>query len=273
MTPKSVCVLLVLALLIGGCLLVAGCTQSGSTGTAASTASGQQNSPAVTKTYIIGVDGAYPPYTYIDKDGTFHGIDIDSARWIAKDKGFTVEFQAIEWDGIIPALQAGKIDMVYSGMTITPERLDKVNFSTPYLTINQTIAIRNDSTLTIDDILAGKGIVGAQRGTTGAIWAEKNLVDTGKMSADHLKQYDNFPLVITDLMNKNIDASIYDRPSHLTAIEGKPIHIIYDIDTGEQYGIAIRKDSPALLQTMNEGLADLHADPYWKQLLATYNLN
>jgi polar amino acid transport system substrate-binding protein len=273
MIPKSVCVVVVLAILLGGCLLVAGCTQSGSAGTAASPATGQQNSTVVTKTYIIGVDGAYPPYTYIDKDGSFKGIDVDSARWIAKDKRFNVEFQAIEWDGIIPALQAGKIDMVYSGMTITPERSQQVNFSTPYLTINQTIAIRNDSTLTIDDILAGKAIIGAQRGTTGAIWVENNLVGTGKMPADHLKEYDNFPLVITDLMNKNIDASIYDRPSHLTAIEGKPIHIIYDIDTGEQYGVAIRKDNPELLQTMNDGLADLHADPYWKQLLATYNLN
>ncbi|MGD0534250.1 MAG: ABC transporter substrate-binding protein [Methanoregula sp.] len=273
MISKTACIVLALTLLIGGCLLTAGCTQSGSTGTAAPTAAGQQNSSSVTKTYIVGVDGAYPPYTYIDKDGTFHGIDVDSARWIAKDKGFNVEFQAIEWDGIIPALQAGKIDMVYSGMTITPERSEQVNFSTPYLTINQTIAIRNDSTLSADDILAGKAIIGAQRGTTGAIWAENNLVGTGKMPADHLKEYDNFPLVITDLMNKNIDASIYDRPSQIAAIEGKPIHIVYEIDTGEQYGIAIRKDDPQLLQTMNEGLADLHADPYWKELLATYQLN
>jgi len=271
MKAKSVCVLAVLAILLGGCLLVAGCTQSGTSSGSAAVPS-QQNSTVVTKTYIIGVDGAYPPYTYIDKDGTFHGIDVDSARWIAKDKGFNVEFQAIEWDGIIPALLAGKIDMVYSGMTITPERQEQVNFSTPYLNINQTIAIRNDSMLTVDDILAGKAIIGAQRGTTGAIWAEKNLVESGKMPADHLKEYDNFPLVITDLTNKNIDASIYDRPSHISAIEGKPIHIVYEIDTGEQYGIAIRKDDPALLELMNSGLVDLHADPYWKELLTEYKL-
>jgi polar amino acid transport system substrate-binding protein len=266
MIKKSAYCVLVLLVLAGACLFVAGCAQSG-------------NTPAVTsgngtteKTYKIGVDGAYPPYTYIDKDGTFHGIDVDSARWIAKDKGFAVEFQAIEWDGIIPALQAGKIDMVYSGMTITPERQEQVNFTTPYLKINQTIAVRNDSAVTIDDILAGKAIIGAQRGTTGAIWAENNLVGKGKMPADHLKEYDNFPLVITDLMNKNIDASVYDGPSHLTAIEGKPVRIIYNIDTGEQYGVAIRKDNPELLATMNAGLADLHADPYWKQLITAYNL-
>jgi ABC-type amino acid transport/signal transduction systems, periplasmic component/domain len=266
MIKKSAYCVLVLLVLAGACIIVAGCTQSGNT-PAATTGNGTTE-----KTYKIGVDGAYPPYTYIDKDGTFHGIDVDSARWIAKDKGFAVEFQAIEWDGIIPALQAGKIDMVYSGMTITPERQEQVNFTTPYLKINQTIAVRNDSAVTINDILAGKAIIGAQRGTTGAIWAEKNLVETGKMPADHLKEYDNFPLVITDLMNKNIDASIYDGPSHLTAIEGKPIRIIYNIDTGEQYGVAIRKDNPELLALMNSGLADLHADPYWKQLVTAYNL-
>jgi len=271
MKTKSVCVLTVLAILLGGCLLVAGCTQNQSSSGSGAAVS-QQNGTAVTKTYVIGVDGAYMPYSYIDKDGTFHGIDVDSARWIAKDKGFNVEFEAIEWDGMIPALQAGKIDMVYSGMTITPERQEQVNFSTPYLNINQTIAIRNDSSLSVDDILAGKAIVGAQRGTTGAIWAEKNLVENGRMPADHLKEYDNFPLVITDLTNKNIDASIYDRPSHISAIEGKPIHIVYEIDTGEQYGIAIRKNDPELLALMNSGLADLHADPYWQKLLTEYKL-
>ena len=96
-------------------------------------------------------------------------------------------------DGIIPALQAGKIDMVYSGMTITPERSEQVNFSTPYLTINQTIAIRNDSTLSADDILAGKAIIGAQRGTTGAIWAENNLVGTGKMPCGSLEGVRQLP--------------------------------------------------------------------------------
>jgi len=97
--------------------------------------------------------------------------------------------------------------------------------------------------------LPARRIIGAQRGTTGAIWAEKNLVENGKMPADHFKGIRQFPLVITDLTNKNIDASIYDRPSHISAIEGKPIHIVYEIDTGEQYGYCDPQERPGAPRT------------------------
>lgn len=263
---KSSVVLWIIGLVLAGAVVLAGCTSSG-------TASSGNSATGAKEKYVIGVDGAYPPYSYIDKDGNYQGFDVESAKWIAQKEGFDVSFQAIEWDGIIPALQAGKIDMVYSGMTITPERQEKVNFTNPYLAINQTIAIRNDSKVTIDDILAGKAIVGAQRGTTGAIWIENNLVNTGKMPKENLKEYDNFPLVITDLTNKNIDASIYDRPSHLDAIRGKEMHIIYEINTNETYGVAIRKTDPALLATMNKGIGDLQQDPHWQELLLKYNLS
>ena len=63
--------------------------------------------------YVIGVDGAYPPYSSQEKDGNFVGFDIESARWIADKMDFDVEFQAVAWDGIIPTLQAEKIDMIY----------------------------------------------------------------------------------------------------------------------------------------------------------------
>ena len=75
---------------------------------------------------------AYPPYSYVDKDGNAQGFDVDSMKWIAEKKGIEVTFMPVEWSGIIPALQAGKIDMVYAGMSITPERQEAVNFSNPY---------------------------------------------------------------------------------------------------------------------------------------------
>ena len=69
--------------------------------------------------------------------------------------------------GSSPALQAKKIDMVYSGMTITDERKAQVAFSKPYLKINQSIAVTAKLDLTFDDVMAGKAIIGTQRGTTG----------------------------------------------------------------------------------------------------------
>ena len=222
--------------------------------------------------YIVGVDGAYPPYSSQEKDGSFSGFDVDSARWIADKTGFKVEFQAVAWDGIIPALQANKIDMIYSGMTITEERKAQVAFSKPYLKINQAVAIRTDSTVTLDDIMAGKTVIGVQRGTTGELWVQDELITTGEMPASNLKSFDNFPLAITALMNRQVDATVYDKPPTVEIIASQNANIIHEIDTGEVYGIAVRKEDTALLDTMNRGLDQIMVDPYWNQLKTKYRL-
>jgi len=224
------------------------------------------------KTVIVGIDAEYPPYSYLDPNGTPTGFDVDSMRWIAEKKGLKVTFQATALDGMIPSMDAGKIDMVYSGMTITPERAEKVNFSIPYLKINQSIAAPNSGTKALADFYAGRMVIGAQRGTTGAIWVENNLVTKGVMPRDNLKLYDSFPLVAADLAIGRIDAAVYDKPPMITAITDKPAHIIGEIDTNEQYVVAIPKSNPALLQTMNEGLTELMKDPYWQILRNRYAL-
>jgi polar amino acid transport system substrate-binding protein len=256
-------------LLLTGIVLAAffsGCTGTGQNPqvTAAGTVSH--------KTYVVGIDAEYPPYSYLDPNGTPTGFDVESMRWIAEKKGLSVTFQPTAWDGMIPSMDAGKIDMVYSGMTITPERQEKVNFSIPYLKINQSIAVPTSGTKTLDDFYAGRMIIGAQRGTTGAIWVENNLVNKGIMPKDNLKLYDSFPLVAADLAIGRIDAAVYDKPPMITAIADKPAHIIGEIDTNEQYGVAIPKSNPVLLQIMNEGLTDLMRDPYWQTLRNKYML-
>jgi polar amino acid transport system substrate-binding protein len=231
------------------------------------------NEPAdEAKTYIVGIDAEYPPYSYLDQEGNAIGFDVDSMTWIAEQQGFEVKFQPTAWDGIIPALQAGKIDLIYSGMTITDERREKVAFSIPYWKVNQSVAVYDDSGYTMDDFNAGTLVIGAQRGTTGAFWVEENLIETGIMPEENLKLYDNFPLVATDLQNKRLDAAIYDTPPLLDAIAEKPLMRIGDIDTGEEYGVAVRKVDTGLLAMINEGLTDLMADPYWEELKEKYEM-
>ncbi|HDR74129.1 MAG TPA: basic amino acid ABC transporter substrate-binding protein [Methanoculleus sp.] len=225
-----------------------------------------------TQAYVVGIDAEYPPYSYLDSQGNAVGFDVESMQWIAEDQGFEVTFQPTAWDGIIPALQAGKIDLIYSGMTITEERAEKVDFSEPYWTINQSVAVYEGSNITMDDLYAGTLVIGAQRGTTAAFWVEENLIDTGTMDEGDLNTYDSFPLVITDLVNRRIDAAMYDRPPMEEAIAGKPVEIIGEIDTGENYGVAVRKGDAELLGMINEGLANLQADPYWEELKEKYGL-
>jgi polar amino acid transport system substrate-binding protein len=175
------------------------------------------------KTYIVGIDAPYPPFSFMDEKGNLTGLDVESIRWIAAKEGFKVEFQQTAWDGIIPALLAKKIDMIYSGMTITPERLEKVNFTIPYWVINQDVYILNSTNLTIADVLAGKAILGTQRGCTAELWIEANLIDIGKMPKDNLKLYDNTPLAINDLEAGRISAVMYDDLTLKDMVQGKAV--------------------------------------------------
>jgi polar amino acid transport system substrate-binding protein len=248
------------------CLLLAaaGCT------------GGQPATPAAAgtseKTYIVGIDGQYQPFSYIDATGTAQGFDVDAMRWIAQKKGMKITFQPTAWDGIIPALQAKKIDLIYAGMTITPERAEQVNFSIPYWEVNQDVVARTDSNLTLDDVKAGKAIIGTQSGCTAAIWIDKNLISTGKMPQGNLKLYDNTPLAVDDLTSGRVDAVMYDDLVLKDIIANKSVKKIGNIETKEEFGIAVRKSDPELLATLNDGLVQLKADPYWQELITKYKM-
>lgn len=257
------------SLLVLAAVLAAGCTSTTST---SSNASSAPSAVSEKKTYIVGIDAAYPPYSSIDKDGNATGFDVDSMRWIANEEGFNVEFQAVAWDGIIPALLAKKIDMVYAGMTKTPERAEVVNFSNTYWVVNQELVIRNESNYTMDDFSAGKLIIGTQSGCSAQDWIEKNLIDTGKMSKDNLKLYDNYALALTDLTNKRVDITMYDEPVVTKAIVDKPVKKIGVITTDEEFGVAIRKEDTELQAKMNNGLAKLMNSTAWQDLIVKYQM-
>ncbi len=77
---------------------------------------------------IIGIDEAFPPVTFRDENGEIIGSDIDLAKEAAKRMGVDVKFQPVEWDSIIPALESRKIDIIWSGMGITEEREEQIDF-------------------------------------------------------------------------------------------------------------------------------------------------
>ncbi|HWQ67816.1 MAG TPA: transporter substrate-binding domain-containing protein [Methanospirillum sp.] len=251
-----------LYLILAGALMIAGCLNSAP----------RDNISVNRPVYVVGIDAEYPPYSYMQPDGNATGIDVESVRWIADTQGFDVIIRPIAWDGIIPALQAGTIDMIYSGMTITEDRRRKVEFTIPYWNVNQAVAVNNISSWTMEDFHSGKLRIGAQRGTTGAIWVEKNLVSTGKMPASSLVQYDLLPLAADDLANRRIDAMISSTQSLIEAIGTRPCRYIGEIETHEYYGVAVRKNDTELLTTMNEGLSQFLQSPEWMRLKEKYRM-
>jgi len=222
--------------------------------------------------YRVGIDAAYQPFSMVGPDGKATGFDVDSMKWIAKNQGFEVEFLPIAWDGIIPALLAGKIDLVYAGMTITEERKEKVNFSKPYWTVNQMVVVKEGSPITLDQVKNGSVVIGTQRGCTAAIWIDENLVNQSLMPAQNLKLYDNTPLAVDDLVSGRIDAVMYDSTVMNDIIAGKPVAKIGMVETNEDFGIAVRKEDTELLEKLNSGLEKLMASPDWEALKQKYKM-
>jgi len=250
-------------------LITAGCTSAPAGPAPTPTPSTLQN---VRPHYIIGVDSNFPPFTSKDNGGNFTGFDIDAARWIAKQKGFDAEFVAVPWDNIVPSLEAGTIDIIWSGMTVSDERQSKVNFSVPYYTVNQSIAIRAGTPFSMQDLYEGRLRIGVQGGSTEADWVIKNLIQTGKMPASNLSQYTDIMILTNNLENGTIDASIIQTPSMQRAVTGRPLVIIGTTPSQDKYAVAIRKNDPKLLAIIDDGLLQMMKDPYWQKLKQKYDL-
>ncbi len=233
----------------------------------------EEAAPAKTeaKTYINGIDANFPPFAFVDESGKPSGFDVDSANWIAEKMGFKVTHQPIDWDGIIPALLTKKIDFIASGMSITEERAQKVNFSMPYWIIKQVFVAKADSGLTVDDVLKGKKTLGVQRGTSEAEWLKEKAAAEGWNF--ELRYYDSAPLAVEDVVNGRIAAAAMDdAPAHDAAAK-KPVTILGTFGMKEEdFGYATRKEDTELLEKLNEGLKLLMADPYWEELQVKYGL-
>lgn len=222
--------------------------------------------------YIIGVDADFPPFASKDSVGNISGFDIDAARWIAERKGFDVEFVAVPWENAISMLEAGKIDMIASGMAVTEKRLARVNFSQPYYTVNMSIAARKGSNITMKDLYDGRLRIGAQAGTNEADWVNNTLIQTGKMPSSNLSLYPDITTLTNYLENGTFDVSIVQSPSQQRAIAGKSLVIIGATPSHETIAIAVRKTDFGLQASINDGLLQLMKDPYWQQLKQKYGM-
>lgn len=235
-------------------LLFAACQANAPAGDTASPAASPGASPAAggaTETLTFATEATFPPFEFNDSAGNLTGFDIDLLRAIGEEAGFNVEFQQSQFDGIIPALQAGTIDGAISAMTIKPERAQVVDFSRPYYRSGLAIAVQSSNTdITSFANLEGKRIA-AQTGTTGASKAEEAKGD--------VRLFDNLPLALQELSNGNVDAVVHDSPAILYAIKTgsvQNIKTVGDLLTEEYYGIPFPKGSPHV-ERVNQALGTL----------------
>jgi len=251
-----------LALLLGAALLAAGCGGSGG-----GTGGGSSDDGPL---YVVGTEAAYPPFEMINEQTQeFEGFDIELMRAIAEEAGFRVEFQNLAWDALVPALQAGQVDLIISAMTITDERAMNLQFSDPYFTAGQVILVRSDN----DDIqgpqdLPGR-VVGVQANTTGQYAVEK----IEGVREDDILRFESTPDAFNALLTGTVEAVVADLPVVAEFIKNNPQAGVKQVGsnfTVEYYGIAMRHGEPDLLQAVNRGLAAVKAGGRYDEIYNKY---
>lgn len=216
------------------------------------------------RTLRIGTDATYPPFESV-QDGELTGFDVELGNLIAEELGTKAEWVNTSFDGIFPALLAGKFDLVMSSVTITPERQQRLAFSTPYYTAGQIVAVREGETAIrgVAD-LVGK-TAGIQINTTAALVLQK-YPDV------EVRQYPSIDLALQDLLNGNLNAVVGDAPTLRYFIHHgfKGLSTVGDLLTEEHYGIGMRQEETALLEAVNGALARLRESGRFAALEAKY---
>lgn len=219
------------------------------------------------ETYTVGTSAGFPPFEYVKK-GEVVGFDIDLIKEIGKLKGFDVEVTDMDFAALIASLKTGNIDIIAAGMTIKPEREKVVDFSIPYFSANQAVIVKEGSEKGVT-VLFGDNDLGVQTGTTGDTWVTEKLVDTGILKGN-VKHFDTFVLVINDLINGNIDGVVLDTPVAKRFTELKPVTIVAEIISNEEYGIAVQEGNEELLTAINEGIEELRENGTMDKLIDKY---
>ncbi len=222
----------------------------------------------------LGLDSApYPPFADQKADGSRTGFEIELGEAICKAMGETCVWTPIAWDGIIPALNAKKIDAIFASMSITEKRMKVINFSDKYY--NTPAAIVGPKSSKIDgspESVKGK-IVGVQVSTTHADYAKKHFADM----AGEVKTYQGFDQHNADLVAGRVDAVVGDSLAFAAFLEkdGKDCceikgYLSDEAVFGKGVGVGLRKDDADLLKKFNEAIAKVRADGTYEKIAKKY---
>lgn len=217
------------------------------------------------KKLYVGTNAEFKPYEYLEGDKIV-GFDIELFEAMAKEMGYTIKWNNMTFDGLLPALQMGKVDAVIAGMSPTEERLKAVDFSKPYLnfhTGHSVIVKEGDTTITKKEDLKGKK-AGVQLGTKQEELALKEGAE--------IVRYDSFTGALLALKQNKVDAVVLDEQSsakYLKNMSGVVIaDTIQDSDPGES--IAVKKGNKKLVEELNAALDKVIENGTYDEILAKY---
>lgn len=218
----------------------------------------------------IGVEATYPPFT-LRESGVITGHDVELGTIMCRNLGVAAEFVDVVWSGVIPALYAGRFDMIMSGMSYTRARMERVAFSIPYAEAGQALLIRTRDAGTIKGIedMSGK-VLGIKLGSPGETLhprlAERITAARGRGFSD-VKIYDDHPAAYLALGQGTVDGVLNTLPTLAYVLKSQPrFSILRGIGADNWAGFACRKEDVEIAAWMNDQLRALKADGTLKAL-------
>lgn len=215
----------------------------------------------------VGMELAYPPFEMTDERGAPKGISVDLANELGKSLNKKVIIQNIAFDGLIPALKSGKIDIIISSMTITDERKQSIDFSDPYLSTGLCLLAGKKSSVNSIEDLDKPGItVAVKKGTTGHIYTSKNIRHA------RLLALDKESAAVLEVVQGKADAFIYDQMSTYQNWKKNPdtTRALLNPFQQEKWGIALRKGDVQLKEQINQFLKNFREQGGFERLGDTY---
>ena len=205
---------------------------------------------------VVGMELEYPPFETVDDEGQPAGVSVDLARALGEHLNREVEIRDFKFKGLPAALSTGKVDLVISSMTPTPERRKVIDFSDAYARTGLALLVQEGSRLTGPDSLDDESVrIAVKTGTTGEMFAEKQFPSAKLIRLDHAGA------CAIEVAQGKADAFIYDQFSVLEFAENHPgTEPRPEPIRSEQWAIGLRKGDEELKQEVNAFLKAFRDD-------------
>ncbi len=199
---------------------------------------------------IMVTEAGFAPYEYYE-NGEIVGVDVAIAKEIAKELGKKLVVKNVDFDSIVSELKSGKADFAAAGMSITEERKKQVDFTIEYVTSNQVVVVKKDSSLNDITQLDGKRIA-VQLGTVGDSYVTENYKNS------EINRQKKFLVAAEAVKNNKADCIVMDQiPAQQLVSQNPELKILDGILFKDSYGMAVKKGNTELLDTMNTVLQRL----------------
>lgn len=219
-------------------------------------ASGGDAAGELKDTYTVATDSSFVPFEF-EENGEHVGFDMDIINGIAEEAGFDVKLEVTNFDGIIPGLQTGSFDIAIAGITITDERKAAVDFTSPYYKSGTRIGVPVDNTdITSMEDLDGK-TVASRLGSAPLDYLAENVPGAKALPFEQLDQ------MYLAVEGGSADALLYDAPNveyYISTTGDGKLKAVGDLYEAQEYGIAVSKGNEALVEAINQALANMIDD-------------